>query len=121
MIRHKGCNFAQNLIEGELKHELGIHPAQRLIRMQLPIGLQFTTVEAEVATDRQLTPRHQRIGVSPLAGDFMTLHHSKEQDRSPMAGTSDAMAAMQMGDAEMMTGGPHSDLICFSLIIFTHD
>jgi hypothetical protein len=51
----------------------------------------------------------------------MTLHHSKEQDRSPMAGTSDAMAAMQMGDAEMMTGGPHSDLICFSLIIFTHD
>jgi hypothetical protein len=26
-----------------------------------------------------------------------------------------------MGDAEMMTGGPHSDLICFSLIIFTHD
>ena len=71
--------------------------------MQLPIGLQFSTIEAEVATDRQLTTRHQRIDVSPQAGDFMTLHHSKEQYWSLTAGTSDAMAAMQMGDAEMMT------------------
>ncbi len=98
--RHEGSDLAKQLVEGQLKHELRIHPSQRLIGMPLAIALEFTAVKAEMTADGSCAAGNEGIAMGPVTGNAMALHNDENQQRMGAIGDIKAMTAMQMRDPE---------------------
>jgi hypothetical protein len=48
----QGANLSDHEIKGQLEHELGVHPAQRRVSLELPVGFELLAVETKMTADQ---------------------------------------------------------------------
>ena len=104
MAGQQGANLADHEIKGQLEHELRVHPAQRRVSLELPVGFELLAVETKMTTDQLGLVWQQGINVGPAAWQAVALDHREEENGRAVTGGSNAVALVQMGHPEPGAG-----------------